>query len=184
MKKLLLLPLLVGSAMAACATGIEDVVVNGDVALTEADSGPGARLPARDASGGTEADASDATDASDAGLDAADAADAKDSGADSSVTGACGAGSVQLGEYTTWSGKVNVHRATAGSWVVDTDCSSGSGVNTVTYCKKFWPTTTKQVQLATVSADLKPFTSGGGSSPACGGVALGPGHTQYACCVP
>ena len=67
---------------------------------------------------------------------------------------------------------------------MDTDCSSGADVNTVSYCQKFWPTTTKQVQLASVSSDAKPFTSGGGVSPTCGGVALYPGQNQFACCAP
>jgi hypothetical protein len=64
----------------------------------------------------------------------ADAGDAADPAPEASLdasTGACGDGLVQVGEYNTWSGKVNVHRAPGGSWPLDTDCSSGSGVNTV-----------------------------------------------------
>jgi len=186
-KKLLSLLVLAVPATIACATGSANDVTN-DVSLVEADATPGVSLPPKSDASSVERDAADPTDGGGAGLDAADAADAadatKDSGPDTSTSGACGAGSAQLGEYATWGGKVNVHRATGGSWSVDTDCSSGANLNTVTYCQKFWPATTRQVQLASVSADAKPFTSGGGSSPTCGGVALSVGQNQFACCVP
>lgn len=100
------------------------------------------------------------------------------------VQGACAMGQRQLGEYSTWSGKVNVHRAAGGSWLVDSDCSSGVENNTIAYCKKFWPTTTVQVHLASVNSDTKPFTQGGGTAPICGGLAPNKGVDQYACCAP
>jgi hypothetical protein len=178
----------------ACATGTTTSDVTADVSFTEADAAPdgasSTRLPpANDAS--TTATDPDATSPADASLTsdgASDGAAATDAAVvpDSSTTSAaCGAGFVQIGEYATWYGKVNVHRVgSSGTWTVDTDCSSGADVNTVAYCQKFWPTATKQAQLAAVSADNKPFTSGGGVSPACGGVALYPGQNQFACCAP
>jgi len=184
---LALLALLAAVALLACATGATNDVTD-DLSLNESDGGHddgGARLPPSTKSdAGSEPLPEDDASVSDGGADAAlDAA--MDSGADASTTSsACGVGSVPLGEYATWSGKVNVHRTTGGAWQVDSDCTSGSGVNTVAYCKKFWPTATKQVQLATVTSDTKPFTSAAGSAPTCGGVALSPGQMQYVCCVP
>jgi hypothetical protein len=185
-----LVAVVVLAACAACATGTITDAVTGDISLTEADAAvdaSGSRLPPRsDAGSGDPDGANNADDASaaDAALDAAaDAAVMPDT---STTSGACGAGFVQIGEYATWQGKVNVHRATGGTWSVDTDCTSGADVNTVGYCQKFWPTTTKQVQLGAVTPDTKPFTSGGGVSPSCGGVAPPgyPGQSQFACCAP
>ena len=195
MKKLVSLLVLASlpAAAIACATGATLSGTTDDVSLNEADAAPdasGSRLPPRrdaasaDPDAGDHADGSPLSDAaSDTGLDAAvtDSAVAPDSG---SASAACGPGFVQIGEYATWYGKVNVHRATGGAWIVDTDCSSGADINTVAYCQKFWPTTTKQAQLAAVTPDNKPFTSGGGVSPACGGVAPYPGQNQFACCAP
>jgi hypothetical protein len=181
------------AAAVACATGTTISDVTADVSFTEADAAPdgssSTRLPpSNDASTtATDPDAASAADAAstaDGATDgaAADAAVVPDS---STTSAACGAGFVQIGEYATWYGKVNVHRAgSSGTWTVDTDCSSGADVNTIAYCQKFWPTTTKQAQLAAVTADSKPFTSGGGVSPACGGVAPYPGQNQFACCAP
>jgi hypothetical protein len=199
MQKLVTLLLLASlpAAAVACATGATTADVTADVSFTEADAAPdgasSTRLPPGNDASTTAADP-DATSAADASSSADGAADGATDGAatdaavvpDSSTTSAaCGAGFVQIGEYATWYGKVNVHRAGAsGTWTVDTDCTSGADVNTVAYCQKFWPTTTKQAQLAAVTADNKPFTSGGGASPACGGVAPYPGQNQFACCAP
>ena len=190
----LLLLAAVPAAAIACATGTTTLDVTADVSLTtEADAAPdgssSTRLPPRnDASTtGTDPDATSAADATPLPDGAADAAatDAAVTPDSSTTSAACGTGFVQIGEYATWYGKVNVHRAgSSGTWTVDTDCSSGADVNTVAYCQKFWPSTTKQAQLAAVTADNKPFTSGGGVSPACGGVALYPGQSQFVCCAP
>ena len=166
---LALLPLL------ACANGETDATTTDDVSFTSgAEAGPdtSVRLPPR---GGDDA----ATAPHDAGTTGDGAAPG-----DAAVTGACPSGYTQLGAYATWYGKVNVHRATGGTWLVDTDCTSGADVNTVAYCKKFWPASIMQVQLAAVSPDPKPFTSGGGSAPACGGLALSAGQLEMACCAP
>ncbi len=190
MKKLVSLLLLASlpAAAIACATGTINSSVTDDVALTEADAAPDApvsRLPPRSDAGSGDPDAGDLVDASPL-TDADAAVDGADAALDSALppTAACGPGFVQIGEYATWYGKVNVHRASGASWLIDADCASGADINTVAYCQKFWPTTTKQAPLAVVTPDNKPFTSGGGSSPACGGVALSPGQNQFACCAP
>jgi hypothetical protein len=183
------------AALAACANGATTADVTADISLNEADAAPdatGSRLPpGNDASSAAPDGAAYPADAAYAadGADAASSADAGDAGdaataPDATTSAACGSGFVQLGEYATWYGKVNVHRATGGAWVVDADCSSGADVNDVSYCQKFWPSATKQTQLAAVTSDTKPFTSGGGVSPACGGIALHPGQNQFACCAP
>jgi hypothetical protein len=96
----------------------------------------------------------------------------------------CGDAGVAVGEYATWSGKVNVHRGPGMAWTVDTDCSSGANVNTVLYCKKFWPTATTQVPLVAVTPEMKPFTAGGGAFPTCGGLYPFEGLVQFVCCAP
>jgi len=179
-KKTVSLVSLAAVALVACANGERDVATEDDPFTSAVDGGPdtSTHLPPHADAAATGDDAG-ATDASldDASLDAKPAVDA-------AVSGACGSGSAQLGEYATWFGKVNVHHATGGAWLVDTDCTSGADVNTVAYCKKFWPAAVTQIQLAAVSSDAKPFTSGGGVAPACGGLALSPGQVQFACCAP
>ena len=176
-------------AFMACAHGQEgepitdELPVNG--ATPDAAPGSSARLPPR-ANDGADAGEPDAAGSQDAASDDASSTDASVDAKTTvdAATGACAAGSTQLGEYATWYGKVNVHRATGGTWLVDTDCSSGADINTVAYCTKFWPASVTQVQLASVTPDAKPFTSGGGSAPACGGIALSAGQMQFACCAP
>ena len=141
----------------------------------------------------------DVVTADDAGKDVSldQAADAKDSGPDvlahdagadardaaTPVQGACAQGKIQVGEFATWSGKVNVHHVTQGAWEVDSDCSSGALDNDLAYCQKFWPAATDLVAV-TVSSDLKPFASADGTAPTCGGVASAVGKEQFACCTP
>lgn len=144
----------------------------------------GARLA--DVGGGQKKD----TGVSDSGNGANDAAldpDAKASSDASdamSAQGSCTVGFKQVGEYATWGGKVNVHRSTGGAWSVDSDCTSGANINTVTYCQKFWPGVTTQVHLMMVTPEQKPFTQGGGTAPTCGGLALNAGVDQFVCCAP
>ena len=128
----------------------------------------------------------DAPASIDGGLDATsdatlDASDAADSG---QTQGGCGLGDIQLGEFATWVGKVNVHRPTGGVWEVDADCATGGGTNTLEYCKKFWPSATGLVHLNAVTPENKPFTQAGGQAPTCGGLWLQPGVDQYSCCRP
>lgn len=145
-----------------------------DAAL-QADAGDG---PRKDAGADGSASSSDAA----LDVDARASYDAGDAAVISQ--GSCTVGLKQVGEYATWSGKVNVHRSTGGAWSVDSDCSSGANINTVTYCQKFWPGATTQVHLMTVTPEQKPFTQGGGTAPTCGGLAMFQGLDQFACCAP
>jgi hypothetical protein len=108
-------------------------------------------------------------------------ADAGEADADASINH-CDGGH-EIGEYATWFGKVNLHRAPGGVWLSDDDCTSGATVNTVAYCQKFWPTTLTQYSYP-ATVEPKPFASGGGAPPTCGGVDRFKGEIQYACCGP
>ena len=90
--------------------------------------------------------------------------------------------SYEVGQYATWGGKVNVHRAPGGAWEVDSDCITGANANTVDYCREFWPVASTQIALAQTSPEDKPFTAAGGAAPTCGGVFPGRGQAQYVCC--
>lgn len=96
-----------------------------------------------------------------------------------SVDPICGEDMVVVGQYATWCGLVNEHQTDDGTWVPDSDCSSGCYSNTVSYCQKFWPTSTTQVQLETPSSDIKVFKDAG-----CRNAYSGTGLAQYACCAP
>jgi hypothetical protein len=106
-------------------------------------------------------------------------AEGGDAAADSAST--CPGTTTLLGEYATWQGKVNVHRAPGAAWAVDDDCASGAEKNTVLYCQKFWDAATVQHD-APVSDVLKPFANGGNTAPNCGGLLLYRGDNQFACC--
>ena len=90
----------------------------------------------------------------------------------------CPAGTDLVGQYATWCGKVNVHTQ-GSSWVPDSDCSSGCNINTVNYCKRFWPGATVQQVLPAPSSDTKPFQTAG-----CNRSYPAVGQAQYACCAP
>lgn len=57
----------------------------------------------------------------------------------------CGANLVQVGEYSLWCGKVNMHTDAQGQWLHDADCTSGCDINGVSYCQKFYPSATAVV---------------------------------------
>lgn len=99
----------------------------------------------------------------------------------------CGVNMVQVGEYSLWCGKVNMHKDSEGIWVADADCSSGCNVTGVNYCKKFYPTTTTFVAVAQLG--FKDWKNGGfanGQNGACSeSVDDGVGISgQAACCAP
>lgn len=52
-----------------------------------------------------------------------------------------------------WPGKVNVHVDPGSIWVKDSDCTSGSGIDPLEYCKRFYPTTTS---ITPVTPSKKP----------------------------
>lgn len=61
---------------------------------------------------------------------------------------------VVVGRISYWQGKVNVHTdATTSIWTPDSDCTSGAGIDPLTYCKKFYPTT---VSITPVELSKKP----------------------------
>lgn len=163
-------------------------------ASTADDPGSDAFSPEPDPTGNVDSGSSTPKDSGTKGNDAAvdqdsgvgpsDAATADAADAFVSQQGACGVGQKEVGQFATWGGKVNVHKSTGGTWAVDNDCSSGSNVNTVTYCQKFWSNATAIIKLAAVTPDTKPFTQGGGSPPNCGGLAPLAGVDQFACCAP
>lgn len=136
---------------------------------------------------GASPDASATDSAAEDALDATpfDASDARDDVLDATDPFGplqCPATKVQVGEFATWGGKVNVHRSAGGAWAVDADCTSGATNNTLLYCQKFWPTSEQIVHLTAPTAMLKPFTEGGGVAPACGNIHDNPGVDQWACC--
>jgi len=91
----------------------------------------------------------------------------------------CGVNLAQVGAYSLWCGKVNMHQGAEGIWLPDADCSSGCNVTGVNYCKKFYPTTTAVVTVAqTVTKDWK--NAGCAES-----TPDGPGVSgEAACCAP
>jgi hypothetical protein len=91
----------------------------------------------------------------------------------------CGVGLVQVGAYSLWCGKVNMHTDELGTWVPDPDCTSGCNVNGVGYCQKFYPTATGIAAIAQL--ETKDWKNAGcaESTPD------GPGISgQAACCAP
>ena len=167
---------------ARCATySVTEDEIDADAFAPQVDASS-ARDSGRD-SGSTAVDGA-ATNLDASTADAARDASAADADAGSSVQGACAMGQKEVGQYGTWGGKVNVHKPTGGVWSVDSDCSSGAGINTVVYCQKFWPNTAVQVHLPMVTPELKPFTRGGGTAPACGGIEPLAGIDQFVCCAP
>jgi Type IV secretion system pilin/Amyloid A4 N-terminal heparin-binding/IPT/TIG domain len=77
--------------------------------------------------------------------------------------GSCGSATSECGGFSScnitelntpkvafWGGKVNQHfDLAAKSWTTDSDGSSGSGVDKLTYCKKFYPDTTNVIEYKT-----------------------------------
>jgi hypothetical protein len=86
-----------------------------------------------------------------------------------------GAGS-ELGRISYWWGKVNVHKAPGGSWVKDSDCSSGANIAPLTYCRKFWPTTASVTSVSLSTKSTPVWNTGG-----CGAVYGGNGVSEYTC---
>ena len=76
------------------------------------------------------------------------------------------ADSAVLGKISYWSGKVNQHTDASGTWATDSDGSSGANINTLAYCKKFYPGTTSVADggTATISGWLNAGNAGTGSA--------------------
>ncbi|MEQ9501685.1 MAG: LamG-like jellyroll fold domain-containing protein [Deltaproteobacteria bacterium] len=90
----------------------------------------------------------------------------------------CGVGYTEVGRFSTWWGKVNTHRDLGGPWEVDSDCTSGANLDDVTYCQKFWPTSTHLYRTER-SPHLKPF-----ATAYCGGTYPHVGQREFVCCEP
>jgi hypothetical protein len=91
----------------------------------------------------------------------------------------CGLNMVQVGAYSLWCGKVNMHQTAPGVWTHDTDCSSGCNVNGVGYCQKYYPSTTKVVTVP--QTETKDWKNAGCADSA----PDGPGISgEAACCAP
>lgn len=60
-----------------------------------------------------------------------------------------------------WKGKVNLHQDSTGAWTKDADCSSGAGIDPLTYCKKFYPATTSVTSVAVTTKPALLWNTGG-----------------------
>lgn len=75
-----------------------------------------------------------------------------------------------------WQGKVNLHRDSGGNWTKDADCTSGAGIDPLTYCKKFYPATTS---VTSVPVSTKPALLW--NTAGCGAQYSGDGLQEYTC---
>ncbi|PTL80261.1 hypothetical protein DAT35_30190 [Vitiosangium sp. GDMCC 1.1324] len=87
-----------------------------------------------------------------------------------------GAGGAEVGRISYWYGKVNVHKAPGGSWLKDSDCTSGADIDPLTYCRKFFPGTTSVTE---VSVTAKPDNLWNTAS--CAQVYSGNGLREWTC---
>ena len=91
----------------------------------------------------------------------------------------CGVNMVQVGQYSLWCGKVNMHTNSDGLWLTDSDCSSGCNVTGVAYCQKFYPSATAVVTVPQLVTKDWQNAGCADSTPD------GPGISgQAACCAP
>ena len=93
----------------------------------------------------------------------------------------CGANMAQVGAYSLWCGKVNMHKTAQGAWVHDADCSSGCNVYGVDYCKKFYPSATTIVAVDQTASVVKDWKNAGcaDSTPDGNGIS-----GEAVCCAP
>ncbi len=75
-----------------------------------------------------------------------------------------------------WSGKVNAHLDSGGTWTKDTDCTSGAGIDPLTYCQKFYPTTTSVTSVAVSPKPALLWNTAG-----CGQQYSGDGVQEWTC---
>lgn len=98
----------------------------------------------------------------------------------------CGVNDQEVGRFSIWWGKVNVHQPLGGNWTHDLDCSSGATVNILSYCQKLFPTTT-HIYRDVVSPELKPFVAGSCGLPDPMDPSsryFHPGQKEFVCCEP
>jgi hypothetical protein len=73
----------------------------------------------------------------------------------------CGPNMAQVGAYSLWCGKVNMHKNAQGDWTHDADCSSGCNIKGVGYCQKFYPNTTTVVAVDQTASVVKDWKNAG-----------------------
>lgn len=87
---------------------------------------------------------------------------------------------VVAGRISYWQGKVNTHTdAVTSVWTSDSDCTSGAQINPLTYCKKFYPTTTS---VTAVPVSKKPPMLW--NTAGCGQQYSSDGAQEWTCNVP
>lgn len=61
-----------------------------------------------------------------------------------------------LGRFARYCGKVNIHQSPNGAWTPDSDCTSGCNIGDLSYCQKFWPSSTgiRQVSISSKPNDV------------------------------
>jgi hypothetical protein len=93
----------------------------------------------------------------------------------------CGLNMTQVGAYSLWCGKVNMHLTAQNTWTHDADCSSGCNVTGVGYCQKFYPSATKVVAVDQTASVVKDWKNAGcaDSTPDGNGIS-----GEAVCCAP
>ena len=87
----------------------------------------------------------------------------------------------QVGAYSLWCGKVNMHLTAPGVWTHDADCSSGCNVTGVNYCKKFYPNATAVATLDQTASVVKDWKNAGCADSTPDGKGI---SGEAACCAP
>jgi hypothetical protein len=82
---------------------------------------------------------------------------------------------VEMPRISYWSGKVNIHRDPGGAWT-NADCSSGAGIDPLTYCQSLYPLTVSITEV-TLSSKPDPVWWEGG----CSAVHLHDGVQEWTC---
>lgn len=93
----------------------------------------------------------------------------------------CGANMAQVGAYSLWCGKVNMHKNAQGVWVHDADCTSGCNIYGVDYCKKFYPNATSVVAVDQTASVVKDWKNAGCAESTPDGKGI---SGEAVCCAP
>lgn len=96
----------------------------------------------------------------------------------------CGVNMVQVGAYSLWCGKVNMHLTAEGTWTHDADCDTGcdfGGKTALSYCQKYYPSTTTIVSVNQLQSVVKDWKNAGCADSEPDGPGIG---GEAACCAP
>ena len=89
-------------------------------------------------------------------------------------------GLIVVGRISYWQGKVNLHTdPTTSVWTHDSDCNSGAQIDPLTYCKKFYPTTTSVTSVDVTKKPPQMWNTAG-----CYSQYSGDGLQEWTCNVP